>query len=321
MKKRKNNIITSIALIFAIILMALLPLPVAHAANFSVSKSNISIETGKTSTITVNALTHTGRLDINSSNSEIAISNENNLWVENNSKTIKISAKLAGTATITISGELYDSSTETEEKFSKTIKVTVIKPVVSESTNTSGNNNSSGTTTGNNNGNVTTTENTINTNVKPNISTNTSGSQNNNTSNPNFTTTNKPSSSTSSKPETSSKPTTQSSNIEMSKPSNIATTIQTDKSNTEISETVTEIEENIEKIGNEMENVSEEKTEEISQEEATIEQEQATVEINNMEEARKVKVNSKIIIIAIIGIIAIAMIFIGIGVSKNIFKK
>ena len=315
MKKRNNNIITSIVLIFAILIIAVLPLPVAHAANFSVSKSNISIEVGKISTITINAPTHTGRLDINSSNSEIAIVNEKNLWVENNSKTITISAKSAGTATITISGELYDSSIETEEKFSKTIKVTVTKPVVSESTNTSGNNNSSGNTTGSNNGNSTTTENITNTNAKPNVSTNTSGSQNNNTGKPSYTTTNKPNSST------ISKPTIQSSNIEMSKPSNIATTIQIDKSNTEISETVTEIEENIEEIGNEMENVSEEKTEEISQEDATIEQEQVTAEINNMEEARKVKVNSKLIIIAIIGIIAIAMIFIGIGVSKNIFKK
>lgn len=317
MKKRKNNIITSIALIFAIILMALLPLPVAHAANFSVSKSNISIEAGKTSTITINAPTHTGRLDINSSNSGTAISNENNLWVENNSKTITISAKSAGTATITISGELYDSSTETEEKFSKTIKVTVTKPVVSESTNTSGNNNSSGTITGNNNGNGTTTENTTNTNAKPNISTNTSGSQNNNTSKPNFTTTNKPSSSTSSKPEASSKPTTQISSPVESNPSNpISSSVGTNK--VEILEGITEKEENIE---NEVENVTEDKKEEISQEEATIEQEQVTAEINNMEEARKVQVNSKIIIIAVIGIIAIAMIFIGIGVSKNIFKK
>ena len=311
MKKRKNNIITSIALIFAIILMTLLPLPVAHAANFSVSKSNISMEVGKTSTITINAPTHTGRLDINSSNSGIATTNENNLWVENNSKTITISAKSAGTATITISGELYDSSTETEEKFSKTIKVTITKPVVSDSTNTSGSNNSNGTATGNN----------TNTNPKPNVSTNTSGSPNNSTSKPNSTTTSKPSSSTSSKTEVSSKPPAQSSSIETSKPSNIVDTTQIDKSNTEISETLTEIEENIEEIANEEENISEEKTEEISQEEATIEQEQMMAEINNMEEAKIVQINGKVIIIAIMGIIAVVMIFIGIGVSKNIFKK
>lgn len=310
MKKRKNNTITSIALIFAIILMALLPLPVAHAANFSVSKSNISIETGKTSTITINAPTHTGRLDINSSNSGIAITNEKNLWVENNSKTITISAKSAGTATITISGELYDSSTEKEEKFSKTVKVTVTKPVVLESTNTSGNNNSTGTT-----------ENTTNTNQKPNVSTNLSESQNN-TSKPNSTTTNKPSVTTSSKPATSTKPTTQfSSSAATSKPSNTSTTTSTDTSNTQIPEPITEIEENIEEIGNEVENVKEEKKEEISQEEATIEQEQMTAEINNMEETRKIQINSRLIIIAIIGIIAVVMIFIGIGVSKNIFKK
>ena len=123
MKRKNNNIITSIVLIFSIILMALLPLPVAHAASFSVSKSSVSIENGKTSTITINAPTHTGRLDISSSNSKIATVGESNLWVENNSKTITITAKSAGIATISISGELYDSSTETDEKFSKTVKV------------------------------------------------------------------------------------------------------------------------------------------------------------------------------------------------------
>ena len=307
MKKRKNNIITSIALIFAIILMALLPLPVAHAANFSVSKSNISIEAGKTSTITINALTHTGRLDINSSNLGIAIVNENNLWVENNSKTITISAKSAGTAIITISGELYDSSTETEEKFSKTVKVTVTKSVVSESINTSENNTSSGTVLGNSNNN--------NNNQGSNVNTNTSKNQNT-TSKPNSAIIDKPNSTTSSKPVTSSKPMIQSSTIVESKPSNEISNI-TDINKVEDSEAVRESEE----ISTQSSNSIEEKKEEVSKEDAIIEQEQVIAEINNMEKTRIVQVNSKIIIITIIGIIAVAMIIVGIGVSKNILKK
>ena len=40
-----------------------------------------------------------------------------------------------------------------------------------------------------------------------------------------------------------------------------------------------------------------------------------------MEESKSINSNGKIIMIVIIGAIAIAMIFIGIGVSKNIFRK
>ena len=84
----------------------------AQAASFTISKSNLKIENGKSSTITINAPTHTGRLDIVSSNLGVATVSESNLWVENNSKTITISAKSAGSATITIKGELYDASTD-----------------------------------------------------------------------------------------------------------------------------------------------------------------------------------------------------------------
>ena len=178
-RKRKNNIIWTLTLISALIIITLLPLPVAEAASFTVSKTNISLENGKSSTITINAPTHTGRLDITSSNSGVASSSESSLWVENNSKTITISAKSAGTAVITIKGELYDSSTESEETFTKTINVSVSKGTTSGSNNTTGGN-TSGSTNGNQNGG-----NTSNNNQGSNSGTSNSGgsSSNGSTSN------------------------------------------------------------------------------------------------------------------------------------------
>ena len=146
-RRRRNYLITSIALICAILMMTILPLPVAEAANFTVSKSNISLETGKSSTVTINAPTHTGRINITSSNSSVATVNESSLWVENDSKTITITAKSSGIATITIKGELYDSSSEGEGEFVRTVNVTVTKAATSGSTNTGGN--STGSTNGN----------------------------------------------------------------------------------------------------------------------------------------------------------------------------
>lgn len=126
-RRRRNNIITSMVLICAIIMMAVLPLPIAEAASFTVSKSNVSLKVGENSTITISAPTHTGKIDIISSNSTVATVSDSSLWIENDSKTITIIAEEVGTATITIKGELYDSSTDEEKEFSDKISVTVSK--------------------------------------------------------------------------------------------------------------------------------------------------------------------------------------------------
>ena len=144
--KRKNSIFSTIALFCAFLLMSSLPLPVAEAASFSVSKTNVTFENGKSTTITINASTHTGRLDIVSSNPNIAVVDESNLWVENNSKKITITAKSPGSAKITIKGELYDYATEEEKLYTETITVNVTK-ATSDSINSGAN--SSGTTNNN----------------------------------------------------------------------------------------------------------------------------------------------------------------------------
>lgn len=123
MKKNINIIITVI--IAAILIM--LPIQKAEAASFTVSNSSVTLDIEKSTTITINALTHTGRINITSSNSNVASVNTNSIWVENNSQSITIAAKSEGNATITISGELYDTTIEGEQQYTKTINVTVNK--------------------------------------------------------------------------------------------------------------------------------------------------------------------------------------------------
>lgn len=305
--RRKKRIITTLTLVSAIIIMTVLPLPKVEAASFTVSKSNVSIENGKNSTITINAPTHTGRLDIVSSNSSVAVVSENSLWVENNSKTITISAKNVGNAIITIKGELFDASTEEESTFSKTINVTVTKVATSGSTNTGNSSNgtqSGGTSSGNQSGSGS------------NTGTSSSGGQ---------------SSSNTNKPSSGSTSSTSNSNSQTSKPSNSnSTTIKPSNSSSantnKTEQTVPVIEqETTEEIINTEENIIQEEiqseeVEELTQESITIE-DSDNVEIENVQEAKFFNPKGKIVIVSIIGGIALAMILIGIGISKNIFKK
>ena len=316
MKRKKTNIIKNVALICAITLIALLPLPIAEAASFTVSKTNVTVDTGESTTITISASTHTGRIDIISSNPSVAEVNEKSLWVENNSKTITISAKSAGTAKIIIKGELFDAATDEEREYSQTVNVTV--KASNSSSNSTGGNVSGGTngnTGGTQSGNISSGSNS-NQNSNSNTTSSSSKPITNTTSN-----SNKPSSSTTSslnKPNsnnTSSTSTPSHSNSSTSPSNNLA------QNNTTV------IDNEIETVGEDLEQIEEIEstniTEELSQEEAEIEENLNVETLKNAELSNKEGANStgKIILIGLIGAIAIAMIFIGIGVSKNILKK
>lgn len=287
-RKRRNNIITSLALICAIIMITLLPLPIAEAANFTVSKSNVSIENGKSTTITIKAPTHTGRIDITSSNSNIATVSDSSLWVENNSKVITISAKSTGTATITIKGELYDETIGGEAEYSRTISVNVTKAA---STNDTGSNNSSSNSGGKNNTSGSTGGSSVsnNTGSSSGVTQNSVTKENQNSNN---------------------SATTQSS----SKPA------QNNTNQVYSSEQISEVEENVENNTNEQVNATEEN---VSEEvEGDIVEENKQMQFSNeIQENTSSNSRGKIIMIVIIGFIAFIMVVLGIGISKNILKK
>jgi len=299
-RRRRNNLITSIALICAILMITILPLPVAEAANFTVSKSNVSLETGKSSTITINAPTHTGRINITSSNSVVATVSDSSLWVENDSKTITITAKSSGIATITIRGELYDSSADEENEFVRTVNVTVTKASTSGSTITGGNSNG-------------------------NAGSSTSGSTSNNNQSSSGSSTNSgisssggQSSTTTSKPSISKPTTSVSSNSSTSNSTSEKTS--SNSSSNIVQNNTTEIQQ--EEIINQEENLMQAETMseevEILEPKEKVELEQANGKI---EETTLANFNGKTIIIVGIGVIAVIITGIGIFISKKILKK
>lgn len=94
------------------------------AGSFSLSKSSSSITEGKTDSFTINGSNATGRVNITSSDTSVATISSSNQWLENNSVTVTITAKKAGTAKITVSGTIADND-GVEDTVTKTINVTV----------------------------------------------------------------------------------------------------------------------------------------------------------------------------------------------------
>lgn len=112
------------------------------AGSFSLSKSSTSITEGKTDSFSINGSNATGRVDITSSNTNVATVSSSSEWLENNPKSITITAKKAGSATITVSGTVADKD-GTEATVTKKISVTV----KAKSSNSSSASSGGGTTT------------------------------------------------------------------------------------------------------------------------------------------------------------------------------
>lgn len=129
-----------------------------YAANgsFSTSKTSASLNVGETTTFTVNATGCGGKFTISSSNTSVAQVSTSSVWAEDGvSDAITITAKSAGTATITITAsDVSTSGAVTEEVTgSKTIAITVKEKETSNTT--SNNSNTSGETSSSTGGTTT----------------------------------------------------------------------------------------------------------------------------------------------------------------------
>ena len=68
------------------------------AADYSITVTSNSVTVGNTITLKINSGGLTGRFDVSSSNSSVASLSNSYVWLENNTQSITISAKKAGTA-------------------------------------------------------------------------------------------------------------------------------------------------------------------------------------------------------------------------------
>ena len=109
---------------------------VVNAGSITVSSNKTSLEVGQTSTITITGVNATGQVNITSSNTSVATVSQSTGWVENNSITVTVTAKAAGSAQITVkpdpNGEVVDSTTAEAITGSKSVSITVTAPVVPE---------------------------------------------------------------------------------------------------------------------------------------------------------------------------------------------
>ena len=96
------------------------------AGNFTVNKTSLTLVEGEKATFTINGSDATGKVSIISSDLSVATISSSSEWLENNSKSITITAKQKGTATITVEGKPSDrDGNEPKNSIKRYITVTV----------------------------------------------------------------------------------------------------------------------------------------------------------------------------------------------------
>lgn len=117
------------------------------AASFSVNATNNTLTEGSTTTLKIVASECVGKFTISSSDSNVVSVNSSSEWIENTTSSITLTAKKAGTATITVTAaSVSDLSGDNDVTGSKSVTITVKEQEKSSSSSaTSGTTNNSTT--------------------------------------------------------------------------------------------------------------------------------------------------------------------------------
>lgn len=139
--------------LFVLIGLLILPYSVLAAGGVNVSRESISMDEGGTASFQITASNAAGNIVVSSSNSAVASVSTGSVWIDNETITVNVTGKSAGTATITVS--LADVATYDEEVLSgsRTVTVTVNKKVEQNNNNNNNNNNNSNNNHNNNSNN------------------------------------------------------------------------------------------------------------------------------------------------------------------------
>lgn len=139
--KKTKQIIGLIAILSFIILLSNASL--AAKGSFSVSKTSATLTEGSSTTFKINVSNSEGKFTISSSDSSVVAVSNTSEWIDSNGKTITLTAKKKGKATITVTAAEVGDTDENEVTGSRTIAVTVN----AKSTNGSSGSSSSGNNT------------------------------------------------------------------------------------------------------------------------------------------------------------------------------
>ena len=141
-----NKRIKIILIISSILILLGINNVFAASGSFSVNKATATIEIGSTTTFTITATDCGGKFSITSSNTSVATVSSKEEWIESSLKEVTITAKAAGTATITIKAEDVSSTDEEEVTGRKTITITVAEKQSNNNSNPSTGNESNNNT-------------------------------------------------------------------------------------------------------------------------------------------------------------------------------
>ena len=145
-----QNKYKSIIILFLIILICMISK--SYAASFSAKASNNTLNVGDTTTLTITANDCIGKFTIVSSDSNVVSVGSSSKWVENTSTAVTLTAKKAGTATITVSAfDVSDKSGNNAITGSQSVTITVKAPEEVKSSSTTNNTNTNSNTNINNN--------------------------------------------------------------------------------------------------------------------------------------------------------------------------
>ena len=145
-----QNKYKSIIILFLIILICMISK--SYAASFSAKASNNTLNVGDTTTLTITANDCGGKFILSSSDKNVVSISESPKWVENTSTAVTLTAKKAGTATITVTAsDVSDKSGNNAITGSQSVTITVKAPEEVKSSSTTNNTNTNSNTNINNN--------------------------------------------------------------------------------------------------------------------------------------------------------------------------
>ncbi len=123
----KRKILSKAILCIIAFLIIILGMQVSsEAASFSASASSTSLTVGGTTSLSITASGCGGKFTVSSSDSSIVSVGESSIWVEDTTSSITLTAKKAGTATITVTAaNVADTAGENDITGSKTVTITV----------------------------------------------------------------------------------------------------------------------------------------------------------------------------------------------------
>lgn len=106
-----------------ILCLCIMPLCVFAKGSINVSTKSITLSIGGSSTFKISASNAAGRVDISSSDTSVATVSKSNAFLDNDSISIKVTAKKEGTAKITV--KISDAATYDEEPLKGSYAITV----------------------------------------------------------------------------------------------------------------------------------------------------------------------------------------------------